>query len=197
MPFPDRHIRPEHYPTIIGIPPLRETLKKPHCGLRRRNTILRETTMSATHATTTGTGITPGFPTSTNTGVPAGTPMKSVPGQVSSGPGWAWNTAGGYLEVSGNGADLSGLKVNGNIDISADNVTINHVKINAGGDGSMGISLRHTTGTTIENSNINGLNTGAGRLMVGIKDIYGDAAATTVENNNITKTSTDVQIYAG
>ena len=148
-------------------------------------------------AATTGTGITPGFPTSTNTGVPAGTPMKTVPGQVSSGPGWAWNTAGGYLEVSGNGADLSGLKVNGNIDVSANNVTINHVKINAGGDGSMGISLRHTTGITIENSNINGLNTGANRLMVGIKDIYGDATATTVENNNITKTSTDVQIYAG
>lgn len=123
--------------------------------------------------------------------------MKTVPGQVSSGPGWAWNTSGGYLEVSGNGADLSGLKVNGNIDVSADNVTINHVKINAGGDGSMGISLRHTTGTTIENSNINGLNTSAGRLMVGIKDIYGDATATTIDNNNITKTSTDVQIYAG
>src|SRR5580700_2037364 len=52
MPFPDRHIRPEHYPTIIGIPPLQATLKKPHCGLRRRNTILRETTMSAAHTTT-------------------------------------------------------------------------------------------------------------------------------------------------
>jgi hypothetical protein len=148
-------------------------------------------------AATTGTGITPGFPTSTNTGVPAGTPMKTVPGQVSSGPGWAWNTSGGYLEVSGNGATLTGLKVNGNIDVSANNVTINHVKINAGGDGSMGISLRHTSGVTIENSNINGLTTGANRLMVGIKDIYGDATGTTVEGNNITKTSTDVQIYAG
>jgi hypothetical protein len=148
-------------------------------------------------AATTGTGITPGFPTSTNTGVPAGIPMKTVPGQVSSGPGWAWNSAGGYLEVSGNGANLSGLKVNGNIDVSASNVTINHVKINAGGDGSMGISLRHTSGVTIENSNINGLNTGANRLMVGIKDIYGDDTGTTVEGNNITKTATDVQIYAG
>jgi hypothetical protein len=148
-------------------------------------------------AATTGTGITPGFPTSTNTGVPAGTPMKSVPGQVSSGPGWAWNTAGGYLEVSGNGANLTGLKVNGNIDVSANNVTINDVKINAGGDGSMGISLRHTSGVTIENSNINGLNTTNNRLMVGIKDIYGDDTGTVVENNNISKTATDVQIYAG
>ena len=145
----------------------------------------------------TTSGIPVGFPASTSTGVPAGTPMKSIPGQVSSGPGWAWNTSGGYLEVSGNGADLTGLKVNGNIDVSADNVTINHVKINAGGDGSMGISLRHTSGATIENSNINGLNTGACRLMVGIKDIYGDATGTVVENNNISKTATDVQIYAG
>src|SRR5580693_8541704 len=199
MPFPDRHIRPEHYPTIIGIPPLRETLKSPHCGLRRRNTILRETTMSATHTTTPRTrrSTARAVLAAAATTALAGTPLKSVPGQVSSGPGWAWNSAGGYLEVSGNGATLTGLKVNGNIDVSANNVTINDVKINAGGDGSMGISLRHTTGTTIENSNINGLNTGAGRLMVGIKDIYGDATATTVENNNITKTSTDVQIYAG
>ena len=148
-------------------------------------------------AATTGTGITPGFPTSTNTGVPAGTPTKTVPGQVSSGPGWACNSACGYLEVSGDGANLSGLKVNGNIDVSANNVTINHVKINCGGDGSMGISLCHTSGVTIENSNINGLNTGANRLMVGIKDIYGDDTGTTVEGNNITKTATDVQIYAG
>jgi hypothetical protein len=150
---------------------------------------------SAGAATTSS--IPAGFPASSNTGVPAGTPMKSVPGQVSSGPGWAWNTAGGYLEVSGNGANLTGLKVNGNIDVSANNVTINHVKINAGGDGSMGVSLRHTSNVTVENSNINGLNTGDNRLFVGIKDIYGDDTGTVVENNNITKTSTAVQIYAG
>ena len=145
----------------------------------------------------TTSGIPAGFPSSSNTGVPAGTPMKSVPGQVSSGPGWAWNSSGGYLEVSGNGANLTGLKVNGNIDVSANNVTINDVKINCGGDGSMGISLRHTSNVTIENSNINGLNTGSNRLMVGIKDIYGDGTGTVVQNDNISKTSTAVQIYAG
>ncbi|MGI8448865.1 MAG: hypothetical protein ACR2MP_17150 [Streptosporangiaceae bacterium] len=150
---------------------------------------------SAGAATTSG--IPAGFPSSSNTGVPAGTPMKSVPSQVSSGPGWSWNSSGGYLEVSGNGANLTGLKVNGNIDVSANNVMINDVKINCGGDGSMGISLRHTSNVTIENSNINGLNTTSNRLMVGIKDIYGDATGTVVENDNITKTSTDVQIYAG
>jgi hypothetical protein len=155
------------------------------------------TTMSTAPAGAATTSIPAGFPSSSSTGVPSGTPMKTVPGQVSSGPGWAWNSAGGYLEVSGNGANLTGLKVNGNIDVSANNVTINHVKINCGGDGSMGVSLRHTSNVTIENSNINGLTTGASRLMVGIKDIYGDATGTVVTGNNITKTSTDVQIYAG
>lgn len=150
---------------------------------------------SAGAATTSG--IPAGFPSSSNTGVPAGTPMKSVPSQASSGPGWAWNSSGGYLEVSGNGANLTGLKVNGNIDVSANNVTINDVKINCGGDGSMGISLRHTSNVTIKNSNINGLNTTSNRLMVGIKDIYGDATGTAVQNDNISKTSTAVQIYAG
>src|SRR6266536_2825090 len=29
-----------------------------------------------------------GFPDATNTGVPGGTALRSVPGQVSSGPGW-------------------------------------------------------------------------------------------------------------
>lgn len=145
----------------------------------------------------TNSGIPAGFPSSSNTGVPASTSLKSVPSQVSSGPGWSWNASGGYLEVSGDGANLTGLKVNGNIDVSANNVTINDVKINAGGDGSMGVSLRHTSNVTIENSNINGLNTGDNRLFVGIKDIYGDDTGTVVQNNNITKTSTAVQIYAG
>ena len=147
-------------------------------------------------AATTGT-IAAGFPTSSNTGVPAGTALKTVPGQVSRGPGWAWNSSGGYLEVSGNGATLTGLRVNGNIDVSAKNVTLNDVKLVAGGDGSMGVSLRHTSNVTIENSTISGVDTSSNRLMVGIKDIYGDAAGTVVENDNISKTSTAVQIYAG
>ncbi len=147
-------------------------------------------------AAATGT-ITAGFPNAATTGVPAGTTLKSVPGQVSSGPGWAWNTAGGYLEVSGNGADLTGLRVNGNIDISADNVTLNHIRLYAGGDGSMGVSLRHTSNVTIENSAIAGLNTTSNRLMVGIKDIYGDATGTVITGDNIAKTSTAIQVYAG
>ena len=61
----------------------------------------------------------------------------------------------------------------------------------------MGVSLRHTSNVTIENSTISGLDTSGNRLMVGIKDIYGDATGTVVQNDNIAKTSTAVQIYAG
>jgi hypothetical protein len=32
-----------------------------------------------------------GYPTAATTGVPAGTTLKSVPAQVTSGPGWSWN----------------------------------------------------------------------------------------------------------
>jgi len=147
-------------------------------------------------AAATGT-IAAGFPAAATTGVPAGTTLKTVPGTVSSGPGWAWNSSGGYLEVSGNGATLTGLRVNGNIDVSADNVTLNNIKLIAGGDGSMGVSLRHTSNVTIEHSTIAGLDTTSNRLMVGIKDIYGDATGTVVAGDNISKTSTAVQIYAG
>ena len=47
-------------------------------------------------ATLTNCAATPskcGYPDATNTGVPAGTTLKSVPAQVSSGPGWYYNTA--------------------------------------------------------------------------------------------------------
>ncbi len=147
-------------------------------------------------AATSNAGIAAGFPDA-SAGVPAGTTLKTVPGQVSSGPGWAWNKADGYLEVSGNGADLTGLSVNGNIDISASNVTLNDVRLTAGGAGSFGVTLRHTSDVTIENSTITGVNTTSKRLMVGIKDIFGDATGTVVDNDNIAKTSTGVQIYQG
>ena len=44
-----------------------------------------------------------GYPGATNTGVPSGTALKSVPGQVSSGPGWYYNAAGNAVIVTGKG----------------------------------------------------------------------------------------------
>ena len=51
-----------------------------------------------------------GYPDATNTGVPAGTALLTVPGQVSSGPGWHYDPRG-WVEVTGNGATLTGLDV--------------------------------------------------------------------------------------
>jgi hypothetical protein len=148
-------------------------------------------------AATINNGIPAGFPSSSNSGVPSGTPMKSVPGQVSSGPGWSWNSSGGYIEVTGNGATLSGLSVKGNVNVQANNVTINDMKITLGGQNAVGVSLSHTSNATVENSTITGLNTGSGRLYAGVKDTYGDATGTVVKANNISKASTGVQVYEG
>src|SRR6185437_14616474 len=59
-----------------------------------------------------------GFPDATNSGVPAKMQKKllTVPGQVSSGPGWQFNP-GGWVEVSGNGAVLKGLNIPYNVDV--------------------------------------------------------------------------------
>jgi hypothetical protein len=128
--------------------------------------------------------------------VPAGTPLRSVPGQVSHGPGWHYDPRG-WVEVDGNGAVLRGLYIRHNLDIRASGVTIADVRIINSGPSSFGISLRHTRNVTIENSAISGQNTGGNRLMVGIKDVYGDSTGTRVLRNNIWYTATGVQLGEG
>jgi len=141
-----------------------------------------------------------GYPDATNTGVPSGMKLKTVgpgKGQLSSGPGWHFDSRG-WVEVDGNGAVLSGLYIPYNLDInSVSNVTVKDVKVVTSGDSSFGISLRHTTNATVENSTIQGVNTGADRLMVGVKDIYADATGTSVLDNNILRVATGVQIPEG
>jgi hypothetical protein len=122
--------------------------------------------------------------------------LVSVPSQLTSGPGWKYDTRG-WVEVSGQGASLSGLNITTNLDISASNVTIKNVNVVETGNG-FGISLRHTKNVTIENSDISSpYNSGPNRLQVAIKDIYGDATGTTITGNNIWNTSTAVQIGEG
>jgi hypothetical protein len=135
------------------------------------------------------------YPDAANTGVPAGTSLRSVPGQVSKGPGWSYDPRG-WVEVSGNGAVLQGLSIPYNVDVSASNVTIKDVQITETGE-SFGVSLRHTHNVTVENSTISGGDTGKNRLMVGVKDIYGDSTGTRILDNNIPYTSTAVQIASG
>jgi hypothetical protein len=137
-----------------------------------------------------------GYPDATNTGVPAGTKLLTVPGQVSSGPGWYYDSRG-WVEVDGNGADLSGLYIPMNLDITASNVTINDVQVVTSGASSFGISLRHTANVTIENSTISGVNATTGRVANAIDDIYGDSTGMVIKGNNISDWRTAVQVSAG
>lgn len=153
-------------------------------------------------STSSANGIPAGFPTTSNSGIPAGTVLKNVPGQVSSGPGWAWNKADGYLQVTGNGANLTGLRIPGTVNVSANNVTLNDISITVGGDSSStgdsyGVTLDNTANVTIENSNIQGSNLTTGRMGEGIKDVYTDSTGTQVLKNNIQKTDTAIQLYQG
>ena len=127
-----------------------------------------------------------GYPDATNTGFPAhslaGVPLRAVPGQVSSGPGWHYDSRG-WVEVTGNGANLTYLSIPYNVDITASNVTLNHDHIVT--SGTFGVSLRHTAGVTVENSTVSGTNATSGRVNAAVTDVYGDSTAMTVKNDNI------------
>src|SRR6185437_9941031 len=122
-----------------------------------------------------------GFPDATNSGVPAKMQKKllTVPG-----------------EVSGNGAVLKGLNIPYNVDVTASHVTIeDDVIVNSGDD--FGVSIRHSHNVTVKDCDISSPYTDSRRLMVGVKDVYGDATGIKVIGNNIWHTATGVQIGAG
>ena len=137
-----------------------------------------------------------GFPDATNTGARDPTQLKKVPEQVRSGPGWHYD-ARGFVVVNGARAVVSGLSISCGIAVTASGVTIRDVQVVTGGQNSVGISLIHADGVTIEDSTITGLNTGSGRIYAGIKDVYGDTTRTRILDNNISQASTGVQIYQG
>jgi Right handed beta helix region len=136
-----------------------------------------------------------GFPDGTNTGVPRGIALRSVPGQVSSGPGWYYDAAGKDVIVTGNGTVLSGLYIPYNLVINASNVTVQDVRVVTGGY--FGISLTHTRGVTIEDSTISGQNSTTGRVGYAIDDVYGDSTGIVIKNNNISRFKTGVQVSTG
>jgi hypothetical protein len=135
-----------------------------------------------------------GFPDRTTTGVPPGTALESVPDQVSSGPGWYYDPRG-WVEVTGNGAVLSGLYIPYNVDISASDVTLEDDDIVT--DGPFGVSLRNTSGATIENSTVRGQDSGDGRVDAAISDVYGDSTGTVVMGDNISDFRIAVQLENG
>jgi hypothetical protein len=136
-----------------------------------------------------------GYPDATNTGVPAGTTLKHVPSQVSSGPGWSYSTADKDVNVTVNGTVLSGLYIPCTLVIAASGVTVKDVQVVTGG--AFAIALRHTTGVTIENSTISGLNATTGRVNAAIDDVYGDSTGMVIKDNNVSLFKTAMQISTG
>jgi hypothetical protein len=127
--------------------------------------------------------------------VPPGTSLRSVPGQVSAGPGWAFDAAQGAVHVTGSHVVLSGLYIPYNVDITGSGVTIKDSRVVTAGN--FGISLRHTAGVTIEGSTIGGPNATTGRVGVAITDVYGDSTGIVIEHDNISAFKTAVQVSTG
>lgn len=137
-----------------------------------------------------------GYPDATNTGIEFGVTLQRVPQDVSSGTGWHYDSRG-WISVDTDGAVFNGYSVDANIDVTANNVTISNVRSTVGGE-TFGISLRHTQNVTVRNCEIGPPDiVGRGRLLVAIKDIYGDADGTQILKNNIYHASTGIQVYAG
>jgi hypothetical protein len=136
-----------------------------------------------------------GFPDATNTGVPAGITLKTVPSQVSSGPGWHYNSYTHEVDVTGYDATLRGLNIPYDLNITASKVTIVDDRIVH--SGYYGISIRHTANVTIEHSTVSGADFGTGRLGSAICDLYGDSTALVIAYNNISAARTAVQVSAG
>lgn len=137
-----------------------------------------------------------GYPDATNTGVwHSRAKLKKVPAQATSGAGWHWDTRG-WVAITGHGAMFSGYEVNAPISVEADNVIIRDIISTVGGE-DFGIALRHANNVMISHCEIGPPSGGSERLMVGIKDIYGDSVGTRILKNEIFHTGTAVQIDEG
>jgi hypothetical protein len=134
-----------------------------------------------------------GYPDATNTGVAAGTSLQRVPQDVTSGPGWAWDSRG-WLQAS-SGAVVKNLIVSGPINVGGSNITVSNNKVLVSGE-NWGIGLQHSTNAIVSDNEI-GILGGSPRLMVGIKDIYGDSSGFQILRNNIQNTQTGVQVEEG
>jgi hypothetical protein len=147
-----------------------------------------------------GRGCTPvqngcGFPNATNTGVPAGATLKAVPGQVSSGPGWSYSPATHQVNVTGDGAVLSGLAIACAVRITASDVTITDDKVVTGG--TYGITTQHAANVIIENSTVSGLNKTSGRVDYAIDDLYSDSTGLVIRDNNVADWRIGVNVAGG
>lgn len=137
-----------------------------------------------------------GYPDATNTGPRPDVKLRNVPGDIRSGKGWHYDDRG-FIAVTQDGAVVSGIESTHGLDITADNVTVRDSRFVVDGE-SFGIALRHTAGTTIRRVRISAPTAwGPQRLMVGIKDVYGDAKGTRISGSNISRTATGIQMDGG
>ena len=116
---------------------------------------------------------------------PAGTTLKTVPGQVSSGPGWSYNANDSEVIVTGNGTVISGLYIPSHArDQRLQRDGRGYVQVVTGA--SFGISLTNTANVTIKNPTISGLNATTGRVGSAIDDVYGNSTpGSCLTDNNI------------
>lgn len=135
-----------------------------------------------------------GYPDATNTGPSVGS-WSSVPHDTVKGNGWHYDKRG-WIAVDRDGAIVAALQTNVPIDVTASNVTIRDSMIRVDGN-TWGISLRHANNVKIRNNTISNSGASAERLMVGIKDIYGDSSGVEILGNNISRTSTGIQVESG
>lgn len=135
-----------------------------------------------------------GYPDATTTGVQDRSKLRHVPRDVTSGPGWAWDPRG-WLQVRSDGAIVENLWVSGPIDVMGAHVTVRNNVIDVTGD-TWGVALRHAKDATVSGNTIGGVGI-TPRLMVGIKDIYGDSTGTVITGNDIAGASTGIQLGAG
>ena len=97
--------------------------------------------------------------------------------------------------MTGDNAIVENLLVDGPVDVQGSNAIIRNNSIPVNGE-TWGVGLHHTVNAQIYNNTI-GTPGVTPRLLVGIKDVYGDATGTQVLRNDISNTSTGVQTHEG
>ena len=99
----------------------------------------------------------------------------------------------GWIATTDN-AIVENLIIDGHVEVYGKNVTVRNNQILQSGE-NWAVALRTTTNVVVTHNTM-GV-TGAPRLAVGVKDIYGDSTNATVSYNDISNASTGIQMYAG
>ena len=135
-----------------------------------------------------------GYPDDTTTG-PRTSDLERVPEDVESGEGWHYVDGG--IIIDGDGTVLERVLTSASITIKASDVAVRDSVLETSGE-TWGIGLASGEHLTVVHNRIEGGDTdGPTRLLVGIKDLYGEVSDVSVIGNDISRTSTAVQLDAG